>query len=233
MRTIPFLAVPALAALLACKSPEFKELQQSPPIVAVAVSIKDDTADAQRIEKSFAAALRARMATLVTVVPEGVEPPPDALSLVIEIDQIKRGQVSPGAVGAATGVAVTLFGTAVGDRSTAGNVIDGLFYGLWVGSEAAASQRHQVGLLGYVPPRLKGLMTMGHPEAPKPIFVENIKSKAVIREMTPLGAGEYDDYASINEKVARALAKAVANKLQSEFNWHGKAEPSWYSPTEK
>ena len=233
VRITPFLATLALLLSLACKSPEFKEFKQSPPMIDVTVSILDGVGDVSHIEKEVAAALRARLATLVMVVPDGTEAPPDAVNLLVEIDQIKRGKVSPVAAGATAGVAVTMLGAAVGGRHNATNIIDGLFYGLWVGSEVAANQRHQASMLGYVPPRVKGMITLTRPEYHWPIMKESIKPRSVINEMTPLDDGDQGDIVIINEKIARAIARTVTNKLQAKFDWQGNAAPTWYRPVEE
>ena len=202
----------------------------------VAVSIRTNVADVEDVEKEIAAALRARLAIFVTVVPEGVTPPPDAVRLDIEIDRIVRSNVSPAAAGVATGAAVAVLRAASSGRREHGSgivaLLEGLYWGLMVASDVDDMQRHRTNMLGYVPPRINGLISLGHPEKPSSIYTDKIPARAVIDEMAPLRDGERFDYASINEEVARAFARAVTNKLQQKFSWYPKRTPSWYEPLE-
>ena len=232
MRVATYFAIPALLALFACRPPEYKSLRQSPPIVDVAVKIKI-VADAGALEREFAVALRAHLARLVTVVPEGTTAPLDAMLLSIEIDRINRTNVSPVAVGVAAGAAAGAMSAASsGVRGGGGliSVFEGLFWGLAVASDVEASQRHKSIMLGYVPPKIKGLITLGNHSSPKPAYVETISSKSVINEMRPLRESERYDISYLNDELARAFASAVASKLQRKFGWPANSTLSWYEP---
>lgn len=232
MRVMPFSFVATiLLTLPACRPPEYRSFQQSPPTVEVLVSIRAG-ADAGGLEREFAAALRARLASLVTVVPEGVTAPSGSTLLKIEIDSISRTNVSPAAVGAATGVAIGVISAASSRDRVRGDglisVLDGLLWGLAVASDVEASQRHKSTMLGYVPPKIKGLITMGNPNGPRPVYAEKISSKSVIDEMRPLRESERYDPSYLNDELARAFASAVVIKLQRRFGWPASSTLSWY-----
>jgi hypothetical protein len=227
MRYITYLAILTLLVLFGCKTAEYNSFQQAPPPVEVSVSIKANVLGAEDMERELAAALRARLASLVTVVPDGVEPPPDAVRLDIEINRVRRGGVSPAAVGAATGVAAALL-----SRDSGGGLINGLFWGLWASQEAKNSQHHEALRLGYVPPRLNGLISLNHHGSPKPFFMDSIPTRAIIDQLPPLGYEERYNLASVNEALARAFAVAIVDKLQNKFDWSGMKTPSWYERSE-
>jgi hypothetical protein len=231
MRLTPYCAIPTLIFSFACTTPEYKLFQHSPPPLEVAVNIKVNSDGVQYLEKEFAAALRSRLANLVTVVPEGVIPPPDVMRLDIEIDRITQKNTSPAAIGAATGAAI---GTLVA-ASNSGNhngmptILYGLARGLQIGAEAEAIQRHNDYMRGYIAPKITGLVSLSLSNSYKPLYTEAIPTRAVIDEMAPLRDVRID-YASINEELVRAFARAIANQLQSRFNWYAKRTQSWYEP---
>ncbi|MCL1892832.1 MAG: hypothetical protein FWG02_01175 [Holophagaceae bacterium] len=233
MKIAPCFVVSVLLFTLACRNPEYKAHQRSTPTLTVNVSIKT-VAGASGLERELAAALRARLATLVTVVPEDVEPPNDALVLNVEIDGISQAQVSPLAVGAVAGTAVGVM-AASSSRSNVGSgglfsLLEGLVWGLNIASEVHAGQQRKAMMLGYVPPKIKGLITMGGAGQPRSVYIERISSKAIINEMQPLRESERYDQSYLNDELARAFASAVSIKLQRKFGWPAKNTASWYAP---
>jgi hypothetical protein len=231
MRFAPLLAISALLASFACKAPEDKQFREAPPPVEVSVSFKADTAAGLDTERELAAALRARLAGFVTVVPEGTVAPPGAVRLEIEINRVRRGRISPVFIGAAVGVTVGILSAFSGNRDGIAT-LDGLYHGLWAASEAEAGQARNEQKLGYVPPRLGGLVSLGHPGNSRPLFMSRIPTWAIIDQMAPLRQGERHDPAAINEALARAFATAIVNMLQERFEWKAAGTPSWYEAPE-
>jgi len=237
MRILPCLAIPALVFLVACQGPEYAAVQRSAAPVEVVVSmnaraVTNATGDDIRfMEKEFGAAIRARLANFVTVVPEGVAPPPGSARLVVEIERITQGQVSGAAAGAATGMAIGLLGLAAGDRDA---IFNGLFWGLHIGAAVSDSQESRSRMLGYRPPRIYSYLSLSYPNNSNsaPAYASKIPVRTIIGEMRPLGNDERD-YASINAEVVRAFARAVASHLQQKFDWFPKTTQSWYEPPER
>lgn len=242
MRFPTCLALLALMASSSCKSPEFQSFQQSPPPIAVEVNIWAHgikSPDVEYMEVKFAEALRARLADFVTVVPDGAEPPLDASLLKIEINHIARGEISPTLAGVAAGAAVGgLTTNARHGRRNTGGIINGIFWGLLVAQDIDARQRqHTLSKFGYIPPRIKGYISLSHSNSAKSkdsktIYTASVPTGAVIDEMTPLRGDESHNYASINAVLADAFARAIANRLQDKFKWHTNGTPSWYEPQE-
>jgi hypothetical protein len=223
-------------ASLACRPPEYRVLSQSPQIVDVAVKVTAHADDALDLEREFAAAIRARLSSYATVVPEGVAPPEGALRLNIEIDNMSRKKVDAAAVGAGAAVAV---GTAHvitrrrGYRGRGGNdffaALDAIMFGLDVAANIEAKQQYRAALLGFVPPRISGLMTLGRlGDGERTIFAEGIRSGTVTDALSPISA--VGDQAAVDAEVARALAKVIVAKLRAAFDWRASAVPSWYEP---
>ena len=236
MRLVPCLAVLAAVASLACRPPEFNALSQSPPVVDVAVAITAKDDDAQDLEKEFAAALRAKLASYATVVPEGVKPPDGAFRLMVEIDKMSRKKINAAAVGAGAAVAMGAahavsrssgrYGRSGGSDFLA--ILDAILFGLDIASDIEARQQYRAAYLGYFPPRISGQITLERigGEYKKPIFIEGIKSARVIDALSPInGVG---DQGAIDAAVAKAIAKVVVGKLKDAFDWRASAVPSWY-----
>jgi len=236
MRVVPCLAVLVAVASLACRPPEFNALSQSPPMVEVVVTVAAKADDAQDLEREFAAALRARLSSYATVVPDGVAPPKGAFRLSVEIDKMSRKKIDAAAVGA--GAAVAMGAAHAVSRASGGYrgssdffaILDAILFGLNVASDIEARQQYRAVLLGYFPPRISGMVTLGHIDGgyKKPIFIEGIKSSRVIDALSPInGIG---DPSAVDAELARALAKVVVGKLKDVFDWRTSAVPSWYEP---
>ena len=100
------LILPIIALTLACQRPEVEAFRQNPAPVSVTVLLPNGLPGNNEIRQDYSAALRARLATRVTVVPEDVSPPPGAVELEVAIQRIQEGRgtsdPSPAAVGVAT-----------------------------------------------------------------------------------------------------------------------------------
>jgi hypothetical protein len=205
-------------------------------VVEVAVTVAAKADDAQDLEREFAAALRARLSSYTTVVPDGVAPPEGAFRLSVEIDKMSRKKIDAAAVGAgaavAMGAAHAVSRASGGYRGSGGSdffaILDAILFGLNVASDIEARQQYRAARLGYFPPRISGLVTLGHIDGDykKPIFIEGIKSSRVIDALSPIsGIG---DPSAVDAELARALAKVVVGKLKDVFDWRASAVPSWY-----
>ena len=136
MRRAPWLFIPSILLVLGCTRPEVEAFRRQPAPVSVSVSLPSGLADREAFQKEYASALRARLATRVVVVPEGVKPPVGAAQLQVVIRDLSPapGQPSPAAIGVATGVTVGAISAISGNRGW--GIVDGLFWGLWAGSHA-------------------------------------------------------------------------------------------------
>jgi len=233
MRFTPYCAIPTLMVLFACTPPEYKVFQQSPPPLEVTVNIKENLDDVQYLEKELEAAIKSRLANFVTVVPQGVTPPLNAMRLDIEIDRISHKNTSPAAIGAATGAAIGTLVAVSNSRNQNGllTMLYGLAYGLHIGADIEAGQRQKDYMRGYIAPKITGLISLGFPDSSKPLYTETIPTRAIINEMALLRSGNIN-YTSINDELVRAFARTIANQLQSRFNWDVKRTQSWYESGE-
>ena len=133
------LPVPALVLVLACARPEVEAFRARPVPVVVRFEAPASLAERADVEKEYAAALRARLASRVTVVEEGVQPPAEHVVLDVRVTELRgaRRDPSPAVVGAITGVAVGALSAMAGNRDAA---FDGFFWGLWAGVHAAEAR---------------------------------------------------------------------------------------------
>jgi hypothetical protein len=222
------LAVPALLLLVACTRPEVEAFRSNPAPLTVAYSVPSWVPDGPKLEKEYAAALRARLATRVTVVPEGDPGParPVQVTVIITDLDATRG-ATPAQVGVATGVAIGALNLIGGNRN---GVFDGLFWGLWAGAHASNVQRRDNRYLGYRPRRLSADIRVVQEGIAVPLYEDSIDSREVLEAMDPLRGTERDDEGRIREEEARALARVVTYKLQDHFGWTAKPVPSYYRP---
>lgn len=232
----PWLALPALVLLTACHRPEVEAFRQNPAPVYLTLVLPSNLPNAQEIRQDYGAALRARLATRVTVVPEDVAPPPGAAELVVYISRVdagRHGDPSPAVVGVTTGVAVGVLSSASGNRY---GVLDGLFWGLWTGSHVAAHRDHEARRLGYYPSRINAVVTLRQPGTPtpdaRPLVEFDVDGHRVIDAMDPLRRADTDDPARVREEEARAFARVVVGSLQERFNWATRSTPAWYRAPE-
>jgi len=228
MRRAPLFFLAPILFLVGCTRPEVEAFRQRPTPVSVAVSLPDRLADREGLQKEYASALRARLATRVMVVPEGVKPPEGAVELRVEISDISPapGHPSPAAVGVATGVTVGALSAVSGNRGW--GVVDGLFWGLWAGTHAAAHQERVQDRLGYRPQVVRAQVRLLQPGNTEPLWVDSIEPVEVVEAMDPLPRGSRDDDGRIREEEARGFARVVVQKLSVAFQWTRLTEQRFY-----
>jgi hypothetical protein len=233
------LAVLAVVVSLACRPPEFRAILQSPQVVEVVVTVAAKTNDALDLEREFASALRARLASYATVVPEGVTPPKGALRLTVEIDKMSWKRVNAAAVGA--GAAIAMGATRAASRGYrywggGGNdflaAMDMILFGLDVAFNIEGNQQYRAAYLGFFPPRISGLITLSHIDGDykKPLLIEGLKSARIIDALSPIS--DIRDQGAVDAEVARAIAKVVVGKLIAALDWRASEIPTWYEPTD-
>ena len=217
---------------LGCQRPEVEAFRRAPTPIVVNLSVPPDVPSAEAVSREYAAALRARLATRATVVPEGVQPPAGAAELQVTIVAVRErgGDPTPGMVGVATGVAVGTLNALAGNRNA---VFEGFWWGLWAGAHTAADQRYEQRRLGYRPRAVNGVVILrqkgreGQEWIPLAEF--DIGGGEVMDRVAPLGAAERDDEFRIREEEARAFARVIVERLQDRFDWALKAAPAFYS----
>jgi hypothetical protein len=184
--------------------------------------------DRDGFQKEYASALRARLATRVVVVPQGVTPPAGAAELQVDIRGIAPAgsQPSAAAVGVATGVTVGILSAASGNRGW--GAMDGLFWGLFVGSNVAAHQERTQHRLGYRPQAVKAEVRLLQPGNPEPLWVGSVEPSEVVEAMDPLPPGYRDDDGRIREEEAKGFARVVVQKLSAEFGLTRFSEQRFY-----
>ncbi len=226
----PLLAVPALALLVACVRPEVEAFRQAPAPIAVAFEVPADVQGRTDISKEYAAAIRARLATRATVIPEGIQGPANAATLRVTITDVREGRrsgdPSPVAVGVTTGVVVGTLNALAGNRNAG---FEGFWWGLWAGTHAAAHQRHASDRLGWAPRRVTAVVDLVQPSAgTSPLASFDVDSQEVIEAMDPLSRADAEDDGRIREEEARAFSRVVVWKLQEQFGWTPKPRPSFW-----
>jgi hypothetical protein len=227
MRRASWLVIPILFAF-GCTRPEVEAFRRQPTPVSVAVTMPANLVDRDGFQQEYASALRARLATRVVVVPQGVTPPAGAAELQVDIRAISPapGQPSATAVGVATGVTVGVLSAVSGNRGW--GAMDGLFWGLFVGSHVAAHQERAQYRLGYRPQAVKAEVRLVQPGNPEPLWVGSIEPSEVVEAMDPLPPGYRDDDGRIREEEAKGFARVVVQKLSAEFQWTRFSEQRFY-----
>lgn len=234
MRRAPWLLIAPILLVFGCTRPEVEAFRQRPTPVTVTVNLPANLQDKDSFQKEYASALRARLATRMVVVPEGVKPPVGAAMLQVDIQDLTpaASQPSPAAVGVATGVTVGALSAMSGNRGW--GVVDGLFWGLWAGSHAAAHQERIQDRLGYRPLVVRAQVRLTQGGNPEPLWVESIEPVEVVDAMDPLPRGHRDDDGRIREEEARGFARVVVQKLSAHFQWTRFTEQRFYEdPTAK
>jgi hypothetical protein len=227
MRRASWLVFSVLLAF-GCTRPEVEAFRRQPTPVSVTVNLPPNLVNRDGFQKEYASALRARLATRIVVVPQGVTPPAGAAELQVDIRAISpaTGQPSPAAVGVATGVTVGVLSAVSGNRGW--GAIDGLFWGLFVGNNMAAHQERTQYRLGYRPQAVKAEVRLMQPGNPEPLWVGSIEPSEVVEAMDPLPPGYRDDDGRIREEEAQGFARVVVQKLSVEFQWTRFAEQRFY-----
>lgn len=228
MRLTPWLSLAPLLLAIACQRPEVEAFKQRPTPVSVKVSISERVPGSEEFQKEYASALRARLATRLVVIPEGVTPPPGAAELQVDIRDVypAPGSPDPAAVGVATGVTVGILSSAGGHRG--GGWVDGLFWGLWAGTHAANARDRTEDRLGYRPQVVKAIVRLVQAGNPEPLWVESIEPYEVVSAMDPLPTGYRDDDGRIREEEAKGFARVVVRRLVERFMWVRVTEQRFY-----
>jgi hypothetical protein len=228
MRRVLWVFLAPFLFFLGCTRPEVEAFRQRPAPVRVTVSMPARLADRDSFQKEYASALRARLATRVVVVPEGVKPPVGAVELQVEIREITPAPTAPSpvAIGVATGVAVGALSAASGNRGW--GAMDGIFWGLWAGSHAAMHQERAQDRLGYQPQAVRAEVRLVQPGNPEPLWVDSIDPAEVVGAMDPLPRGLRDDDGRIREEEAQGFARVVVQKLSSYFQLVRYADQRFY-----
>lgn len=230
MRT-PILALPALLLATACVRPEVEAFRQAPAPIAVVFETPADLPGRVEIGKEYAAAIRGRLATRATVIPEGVQGPANAATLRVTVTDVREGRrhgdPNPVAVGVTTGVVVGALNAMAGNRNAG---FEGFWWGLWAGTHAAAHQRHAADRLGWAPRRVNAVVDLVQPSSGTrdPLCSFEVDSQEVIDAMDPLSRADAEDDGRIREEEARAFSRVVVWKLQEQFGWSPRPQPSFY-----
>lgn len=215
----------ALLLLMACQRPDVEAFRQHPRPVVVACTVTPEGPGSRDFAATLEAALRVRLATRVTVVPEGVPAPPDAVRL--QVDLKRKGIVShnghAAAVGWGVGTSVGVLSAAAGDRDW---FFDGLFWGLFAGSNAAAEE-DRYSWLGYYPDDISSEAHLLQPGDPEPLAVESIDTGDLLPALEPLRGNDGADETRVQEAEAQAYARILVNRLTETFQWR-RGAPSYY-----
>lgn len=232
-----FLLLATTLSFVACTRPEVEAFKLKPAPIAVKMSIPSEIPDGEDVRKEYAAALQAKLATRVVVVPEGVQGPRDMATLEVLITDVKRYRSgpSPAQVGVATGVTVGILSAVAGNRDAA---FDGFWWGLFAAHEAAHARRAELDRLGYRPLDVTAVVRLwqagGNVPGSMPLAEFDVGGDEVIDAMDPLSRREADDPGRIREEEARAFSRVVIGKLQDRFGWSGHGTPMFYrAPAEK
>ena len=227
----------ASLTFMACTRPEVEAFRLRPTPITVKMSIPPDIPQGEDVRKEYSAALQAKLATRVVVVPEGVQGPADTAVLDVMITDVKRYRngPSPAAVGVATGITVGILSAASGNRYSA---FDGFWWGLFAAHHAAHARRSELDRLGYRPLDVTAIIRLhqsaGHAATATPLAEFDVGGDEVIDAMDPLSRREADDVGRIREEEARAFARVVISKLQDRFGWSAHGSPTFYrAPNEK
>ena len=225
MRRITLIFSPLLLLLaVACQRPEVEAFKQHPRPVVVACQAPSDAPDRADLERDYAAALRARLATRVVVVPEGAPAPEDAVTLRLEIQRVgpPRHRSSAASIGWGVGVTTGALSFATGHRDW---IWDGFFWGLW-SSNVAAQQESMQAHLGYAPREVDLLVRLTELKNPEPLAVFSVDTGDVIAALSSLREGSSSDPDRVREEEAKAFARVVVARLTERFEW--KAGPARY-----
>ena len=217
MRRSAALLPACLVVLVACQRPEVDAYRQHPRPVVVACAVTPDAPGSKDFAATLEAALRVRLATRVTVVPEGAAPPPDAVRLEVKLERrgLMRGSSSSAAVGVGVGASVGAFSAMAGNRDW---FFDGLFWGLFAGSNVAAEE-DRYAWLGYYPDRIRSEARLLEANDDEPLAAESIDTGDLLPMLRPLGPGEGSDEVRVEEAEAEAYARVLVGRLSERFQW--------------
>jgi hypothetical protein len=227
----PSTLLPALVLLAGCVRPEVEAFRQTPTPVSVVFETPASVPDRHGISREYAAAIRARLATRVVVVPEGTEGPANGATLRVNLVEVREGrhrrEPSPAAVGVTTGIVAGALSALSGRRDAA---FEGFWWGLWAGTHAAAHQERTADRLGYAPRRIHAVVDLVQPSAGTrdPLATFDVDPDEVIDAMDPLSRSDAEDEGRIREEEARAFSRVVVAHLQDRFGWTPKPKPSYF-----
>ncbi len=212
----------ALIMMQGCARPDISHFQKHPTPMVVHFEVPSGVSS--ELKDEYAAAMRARLATCTTVVAEGVQPPVGASTLRVIIQDRDTSQgASPGAVGAATGIAVGALSMLAGNRDAA---FDGVFWGIWAGTQAAEARREQLRRMGFQPPKLHVRVELS--DGLQNVLTFHLSPDEILDGMMYLPEGQRQDEFRQMEAEAKALARVVVSRIQEEMGWMVLPEPSWY-----
>jgi hypothetical protein len=225
MRTLRSLPLVPLVFLLACQRPDLEAFRRTPAPVVVTLDLPADVPDRDMHAQEYAAALRAKLATRLEVVPAGVVAPSnaDTLRVVITGYSPSSSRPSAGATGVATGVTVGVVSAAAGSRSA---VWDGFWWGMFAGSLASESRHHEE-RLGFRPMRVEARVLMTRGDGKTVLADFDVSPHEIMKSMEPLRRSEEDDASRIAEVEAKALARVVVRELDEVLELRVK-DPRWY-----
>lgn len=217
MRRLAVIAPVLLLLSVACQRPDVEAFRQHPRPVVVACTVSPDSATSKDFAATVEAALRVRLASRVQVVPEGVQPPPDAVRVEVELQ--RKGLITHSnhsvAVGVGVGTSVGVLSAVAGDRDW---FFDGLFWGLFAGSNAAADE-DRYAWLGYYPDDIRSTARVIQPGNPEPLAVEAIDTSDLMPALEPLRGSDGADEVRVQEAEAQAYARVLVHRLSETFQW--------------
>lgn len=226
MRPAPWIA-PLTLFTLACQRPEVEAFRQAPAPVHVVFSVPEQVPDAARVAQEYGAALRARLATRVTVVPEGVTPPPGAATLTVNV--VAMGPMAPGPSPAAVGLTTGVIAGTLSSLAGRGNhVFNGFWWGTLAANAAYRDRRDAEWLAGFRPTRVDAVFRLDVAGATRPAYEQDVNPRDVLDRIRPLRRSELEDSHRIREEEARAFAWTVVERLEKYFEWRPLARPSYY-----
>jgi hypothetical protein len=225
MRSRHALLILPIALLVACQRPDLDAYRRTPAPVVVSLDLPPDVPDREDHARDYAAALRAKVATRLEVVPDGVAAPANADRLQVTITGYSNPEhrASAGAVGVATGVGVGILSAASGSRTA---VWDGFWWGMFAGS-VAADARERESRLGFRPMRVEARVLMTRADGKTVLADFDVDPREVMRAMEPLRRSEEDDAARISEVEAKALARVIVRELDEILELRVQ-DPRWY-----
>lgn len=225
MRTRSALLLLPLLAVIACNRPDVEAFRRTPAPVTVNLELPADVPDREVHAKEYAAALRAKLATRLEVVPPGISAPPNADRLQVTIVgyRLSGQRRTPAATGVATGVTVGVLSAAVGNRSA---VWDGFWWGMFAGS-VASDARAREEELGFQPMRVEARVLMTRADGKTVLADFDLNPRDIIHAMEPVRRGEEDDATRIAEVEAKALARVIVRELDERLELRVR-DPRWY-----
>jgi hypothetical protein len=230
MRRMFFCILPCLF-LPGCRQPDPSRIESfasHPPPIEVRLSVKADCHAPERVQE-YAAVLCTQLAARTTVVPIGVQSPPDVAILQVQITSVKTHAPSAAAVGVGTGMAVSGLSAVAGSRGP-GAIFEGLFFGLFAGSATAQNQAKDRQRLGFTPVRISAKVRLSRTGQSDPLDEFSVDSDEAIEQMEALPIDESRDSARIPKEEAKGFARAVIAHLHERFHWMPLNQPSYYQP---